>query len=211
MALEQNSKTLDVIVYDFCKTLVNIESADDFCIFVLKEEKKYLSLFIAYLLMLSPVKIIANLTGLKIKKILLSFLKGISKERMELVARKYAMYLEENFLIDEVYDLLNHDQKSTKRIFVISAGYSIYIKYFLANLNLEIISNDFSFSHGSFDGNILGNDCYGHEKLKRLQVAVNEIKPFKILASYSDSLTDIPLFNISKDKYFVSEGKITKL
>lgn len=211
MDSKQSFKTLDISVFDFCKTLVNIESADKFCIFALKEEKRFFFLVIGLLITSRPIRIFLNIFGIKIKFVLLNLLRGISKEKLEKIAKKYSKFIEENYLNLNVLHSLAEQQKALKKIFVISAGYSIYIKYFLKNFNVTLLSNDFEYDKNKFTGKITGKDCYGKEKLKRLKKELNNYKEFKISSSYSDSFSDMPIFDISIKKFLVLNGEIRSL
>ena len=54
-------------------------------------------------------------------------------------------------------------------------------------------------------GEIVGENCYGEEKVKRLldEMKINNCEEF-----YSDSLSDEPLANIAKKSFIVSKNKI---
>ena len=138
-------------------------------------------------------------------------LKGSKKQDLEYLAISYANYLKD-YKILKVYERIKKilKQKGTK-VYVISAGYSIYIKQFFKNYDVEVISNDFKYTKDLFDGEICLNDCFGENKLKRFKETLNEKdidKNFIIDESYSDSFTDEPIFQISEKKFFVKDNNI---
>ena len=195
-----NSKK--IFVFDFCGTLVSKQTADLFVSYVLKKQGNYS----AYLYSLFLRKFQRN------KKFdLLKLLKGSKKQDLEYLAISYANYLKD-YKILKVYERIKKilKQKGTK-VYVISAGYSIYIKQFFKNYDVEVISNDFKYTKDLFDGEICLDDCFGENKLKRFKETLNEKdidKNFIIDECYSDSFTDEPIFQISEKKFFVKDNNI---
>lgn len=57
-------------------------------------------------------------------------------------------------------------------------------------------------------GGIIGKNCYGEEKVRRLNQEFTEIK---IVKAFTDSLSDLPLLGIAEQPYLVIGNKITAL
>ena len=55
------------------------------------------------------------------------------------------------------------------------------------------------------DGNILGRNCKGDEKLKRLAAVIPNAQ---IVTSYSDSESDLPILEVAKTAYVVEGNKL---
>lgn len=198
-----NSKK--IFVFDFCGTLVSLQTADLFVSYVLKKKGNY----IGYLYSLFIRKFQKNK-----KSYLLKLLEGTKKEDLENFAISYATYLKKYEILkvcNRMKEILN--EKDTK-VYVISAGYSIYIKQYFKNYDVEIISNDFKYTKNSFDGEIILDDCFGENKLKRFKENLNKKgidKNLTIAESYSDSLTDKPIYLISRKKFFIRDSNILNL
>lgn len=92
--------------------------------------------------------------------------------------------------------------KRTENDVVISASYEIWIKEFCKHLGIKTVIA----TRVDNDGNILGKNCKGEEKIKRLYALVPDAK---VAAMYSDSSCDIPLFNIAERGYVVEGQKIS--
>tara|TARA_B100001250_G_C19710336_1_gene748896 strand:+ start:521 stop:1132 length:612 start_codon:yes stop_codon:yes gene_type:complete len=199
-------KSNKIIVFDFCGTLVSLQTADLFVSYVLQKKQKYLS----YIYSIMLRKFFRNK-----KFVLLSLLKGINEEDLNSCAISFAKYLKKYTNNNVFLRLINLLKQEKNQIFLISAGYSIYIKHFFKDQNIHIISNDFNFKNDVFQGSIMGKDCFGKRKVKRLLKVVNNHnfsdKNFLISESYSDSLSDKPIFNISKKKFFINKEKIELL
>lgn len=92
--------------------------------------------------------------------------------------------------------------KRTENDVVISASYEIWIKEFCKHLGIKTVIA----TRTDEAGNILGKNCKGEEKIKRLYALVPDAK---VAAMYSDSSCDIPLFNIAERGYVVEGQKIS--
>ncbi len=57
-------------------------------------------------------------------------------------------------------------------------------------------------------GKIIGENCYGQEKIHRLDL---ELPNANILSCYSDSYSDTPILKRSKKAFFVKGDKITRI
>ena len=83
---------------------------------------------------------------------------------------------------------------------IISASLSFVIKPALDMLNIKnYITTNFSIKTGK----IIGDNCYGNVK----QVEFERIYPkTKLEAFYSDSMSDMPMFEISQKAYLIENG-----
>tara|TARA_B100000214_G_scaffold374277_1_gene356559 strand:- start:600 stop:1208 length:609 start_codon:yes stop_codon:yes gene_type:complete len=198
-------KSNKIIVFDFCGTLVSLQTADLFVSYVLLKKQRYIS----YLYSIMLRKFFNNK-----KFVLLSLLKGINEEHLNQCAMSFAKYLKKYTNNDVFLRLIKLLKQEKNQIFLISAGYSIYLKYFFKDLNIHIISNDFNFKNNIFQGSIMDKDCFGKRKVKRLLKVINNNfsdKNLLISESYSDSLSDKPIFDISKKKFFINNAKMELL
>ncbi|MGL5000057.1 MAG: hypothetical protein ACRC5T_13945, partial [Cetobacterium sp.] len=55
---------------------------------------------------------------------------------------------------------------------------------------------------------IIGENCKGNQKIIDLN---KHIKNYDIQNFYSDSYSDLPLFNIARNKYLIKKSEILKL
>ncbi len=176
-------------IYDFDNTILKGDSSVRFI--------RYSFLRHPYLVFKSLFKALrevikgSNLT--KIKSVLFSFVKDIDDfdnyvlkfvEKMQKYIKKF--YLE---------------QKKTNDV-IISASPEFLIKPLCQSIG---INNVIATKYDIKKGFIIGFNCRGEEKVKRFK----ELYPnSKVLKAYSDSLSDIPMFNLAKEAYLVKNEKI---
>ena len=192
---------MKIRIFDFCDTLVVGQTANNFIYFILNEtDTTWIQKLIAVLTKVIPIDIF----NFK-KKILLLTIRGIQRSKIENLSRKYSKTLATNKKIYSIYkkSLINDVT------IIASGGYYTYIKNFIKNSNVKILANEFKYNKNSkFTGFLKSKDCLGKEKSKRiLKLKLN----LKNSYFYSDSLTDLPSFNLVKYPYFFNKNKLKKL
>lgn len=207
----------DISIFDFCETLVDFQTADRFVYYVLEHERQKSDSFIEpvrlTLKSLGIMKLIdlsARWTGMHLNKQLLLYrLRGLTKKQIENYAKMY--YLEEirPHFIKPVINKLREDIREGLKIVIISASYYPILKYFKDEFEVDmLITNSFQYENDVFTGKMLECDCFGMEKVRRLQretIRVN--RESKIIKSYSDSRSDIPVLRIARQGIVVSKDK----
>lgn len=179
-----------VNVYDFDKTIYNGDSSLDFYIFCLKEKKR--------LIFLLPKQIL----GIVFYK-----LKIYSKEEMKSDFFCFLKYINSEELVRSFWD------KNSNKIFewylkqkkesdlIISASPEFLLRPICKKLNVNLIASIVNSTNGKF----IELNCYGKEKVKRL----NKIYPgIQIDKFYSDSRSDKYIADISLNAFLVKKTKI---
>ena len=202
-----------VALFDFCGTVVSLQTADSFTSFVLKREKKYIPYLLTLLFqnkfyLFIKYKLLRNTKSNKYR--MLKYLKGITRKQIFKYSIEFARYLKDLKIknVDTHFQNLSDDEDI--KIFIISAGYECYIKEFYGE-EVKVIANKFIFDEGYFTGEIEGNDCIGNEKIKRLSKEIDlDLIDRENSYAYSDSLSDLPLFQLVKNNYFIKGNSIEK-
>lgn len=144
-----------------------------------------------------------------------SILKGL-KEGIKFIFKKSNLGLIKSELFSFVKYIKNLDEymddymlknkKNIKKFYleqkraddvVISASFDFIVRPFCESLGIKhIIATDFDTKKGC----IIGKNCKGKEKIRRFKKI---FKNPKVNEAYSDSLSDIPMFEIAKKAYLV--------
>lgn len=206
----------EIVLYDFCGTLVDFQTANAFVNYVKERTQKrrtiieYIRLILNRLGLLQYLNRFSKKISIN-KALLLRQLKGESKDEMDSLAREFYNSRIKKHFIPVVLNRLIQDLKEQKTVVVISGGYDIYLRYFAKDFNIPyLICTSLKFKNNQFTGKISGNDCMGDEKVIRLNKMLSTISPKsedKRLTLYSDSDSDLPLFNICDNKIAVIQGK----
>lgn len=91
--------------------------------------------------------------------------------------------------------------RRTQNDIIISASYELWIMQFCKRLGIRYVIATKTDS----DGKIIGKNCKGAEKLKRL---ANVIPNAVIVSAYSDSSCDIPILESARTGYVVEGNKL---
>ena len=132
---------------------------------------------------------------------------------MEDAAQQYFEQIIKPSLIPEIQDEIKQRQKEGYRIVIVSGGYSIYIKHFMEYIGGsadDVLATPLLFTNGKFTGK-MGLDCMAENKISYIKKRFKQENIYSV--AYSDSPTDLPLFDYSNEVYYVipvSKSKQTK-
>ena len=178
-------------VFDFDKTIYDGDSSIDFYIYALKNN--------IWLIRYLPVQIYGMFTyKLKIKpkeyfkEKYFSFLKGIKDVDLKV----------EDFWNKNDKKIKYNIFENKKNMVVISASPEFLLEPICKQIGVQkLIATKVESKTGKF----LGKNCYGEEKVNRLN---QEYKSYIINEFYSDSKSDSFLADISKKSFLVNKDKI---
>lgn len=177
------------IIYDFDKTIYSKETSMAFMFFFLKRHRYLIPKFI-----LNLTIILFNIKDLKkVKNIFFSIFKGMDIENdINLFWEKEMKNIYPYF-----FEEIKENRKDADLLILISASPDFLLEPIYKKLGFDIL---ISTKYSNFT--LIGKNCKKDEKLKRL----NELGNFDVLCFYSDSLSDLPLFNIAKKKISINKG-----
>ncbi len=196
------NKTKKVALFDICHTLIGMTTIGDFTQhFLLSPEinKKFkLSKWIQHFLfkVFRKLHIIDNEVY---RKHYIRLLKGYSVEDIASLAQIYFESRLQNSLKLRILDRLKKLKQDGYEIFLVSAGFDIYLKEFSkligANLICTIVEKS---KNNIYTGKIKGLDCFGVNKVKKIQ---SEIPFFDDIdwgdsVAFSDDVSDIPMLSL---------------
>lgn len=197
-------------IFDVDYTLTKKETLIEFYKFMLKKNPKLLlhipkvlTSGIFYMLRIIPLK--------KVKEYFISFIDGIKEEEMkELVKEFYEERLSKILYADAINTMRKLKSEGCK-IYLISASAEFYLNelYKIKEVD-KVIGTRFLCESGIHKSIIQGENCKGEEKVKRL---MEELKKdnidvdFKNSYMFSDSLSDLPLFNLVGNPYLINYKK----
>jgi HAD superfamily hydrolase (TIGR01490 family) len=192
--------------FDFCGTLVSFQTADAFVDFVrLHKGNAFMKSIEGLIKIMYKLKFILLINKLfpkssLMKKIKLLQLRGTSYKTLDHLAREYYTHKIRPNLIKPVLAEMQELKKQQYNICLVSAGYSIYIKYFALEYEInDLISTEIAFNEKNNIclGKILNKDCIRDEKVKRIKSYYSQRINLNGSVSYSDSITDLPLLEFT--------------
>lgn len=202
---------MKVALFDFCETLANFQTADEYVKYVQTNSptshvfiKKLYEFLRKYRIMSVPRRMFPH-SSIDKKCIMLQ-MKGRSHKEMDELAQGYYENKIKPALIPEVLKELQNKQKAGYKIYLISGGYSIYLKYFAKDFAVDgVIATTIEFVDGICTGKFAGPDCMFDNKITYIKKGVPD-NHYEEWYAYSDSYTDLPMLEMVGHPIVISKG-----
>lgn len=197
----ETSKLSVVAVFDFDGTLTVGDSFLPFLRLAVGQWEFWWGLLVMSPVLLGyALKFIPNWQA---KEALLAYLLAdFTEEKLQRVAERFAVQHIPNLLRSEALDRLRWHQKQGHKTLLISASLEAYILPWAKTMGFDRASGtQLEFHNGLLTGRILGKNCYGSEKIQRLQELLGDLKQYCIYA-YGDSRGDRELLSVATYRYY---------
>tara|TARA_Y100001958_G_C21188553_1_gene517183 strand:- start:763 stop:1425 length:663 start_codon:yes stop_codon:yes gene_type:complete len=201
----KNKKT--IAIFDFCETLVSIQTANDFVTYCHKRNKNLFSQ--TNEIIRTICRKIGLLYGKRHKNWQLKQLRGISLENLDILAKHYVEKELMQYENENIVRKLKWHKNQGHEIVICSGGFTSYIKYYGKIIQADyVIATDLEIENGKLTGKIDGDDCMGIKKIKKLSntLDINSIDLEQSFA-YSDNISDIPLLSFVGNGVVVDFGQ----
>lgn len=195
--MEKEKVKLAIFDVDF--TLTKRETLIEFYRFVLRK-KPYLIKHIPRSLKAAFFYAFKIYDAGKAKENFISFIEGIKEEDMKGLVKEFYEKRLSKILYKDAIEYMEKLKKQGYKIYLISASAEFYLNE-LYNITVvdKVIGTKFTINHGVFSRKIEGKNCKGEEKVNRLMEVLKEENidvDFEESYMFSDSLSDLPLFNL---------------
>jgi phosphatidylglycerophosphatase C len=135
------------------------------------------------------------------QSVLAHFLSGIPQEHLLKAAAHFAEHEIPKWLRYEAVERLRWHQSKGHRTVLVSASLSIYLQPWAQYMGIQdVLGTELEVQQGRFTGRIQGKNCYGPEKLARLQRLINMDRC--CLHAYGDSKGDKELLSVAQHPYY---------
>ncbi len=197
-------------IFDIDYTITKKETLMELFKYVIKKDKKNLR-FLPRAIYCGIMYAIGIYDERKVKETFLRFIDGIKEEELaELVKEFYDERLK-NILYDDALKMIKKLKNEGYDIYLISASPEFYVNEFYNIKEVDkVIGTKFGFENGTFVRKMVGNNCKGEEKVRRLKEVLKDEKievDFKESYMFSDSLSDKPLLDLVGKPYLINYKK----
>lgn len=206
---------MQLVIFDFCETLVNFQSADRFVDYIIEKEKYHKYRWIHYLdKILTKFRVLAVLNKLfselnPSKRLKLLQIKGISNQKINQHAMSFYNEKVMNNLIPALFEKLQLHVANHDHVVIISGGYAPYLKIFADKHQANgYFGTEMGDDGEKLTGRFLGKDClYGQKVLLLEQYLQEHPLVYSKSIVYSDSSSDLPLLAWADEGIVVSKHK----
>ena len=128
--------------------------------------------------------------------------------------KKYYDEVLSKIIYKDSIDMMKKLKSEGYKIYLISASPEFYLNelYNIKEVDV-IIGTRFSFNEGKFERKMVGENCNGEEKVRRLKEYLQENNievDYKNSYMFSDSLSDKPLLDLVGNGYLINYKKNNK-
>jgi HAD superfamily hydrolase (TIGR01490 family) len=197
-------------IFDVDFTLTKRETLIEFYKFMLKKNPK-LIIFMPRIILTGILYALRVIPLRRTKECFVSFIDGIKEEDMKLSVKDFYEKKLSKILYKDAVDTMKKLKAEGCRIYLISASAEFYLQelYNIKEVD-KVIGTRFLSEEGIHRAKICGENCKGDEKVRRLMEVIKKDNievDFKNSYMFSDSLSDLPLFNLVGNPYLINYRK----
>ena len=187
-------------LFDFDGTITTDDSLIKFIRFVRGDAKTLLGMvFLSPILTAYKLKLIPNY---KAKQLMLSyFFKGMVEQQFRKVAEEYSLKHIDSIVRQKAMDRINWHKEQGHTVVIVSASVECWLKGWCKKNNVELLGTKLEFSNNKFTGKFSTKNCYGVEKVNRINNTYN-LSNYKTIFAYGDSSGDKEMLAIADSKYY---------
>lgn len=197
-------------IFDIDYTLTKSETSLELYKYMVKKNKKLLKFLPSHLItgLLYSLKIY---TASQTKESFLGFLSGTNEEDLKVLVKNFYSEKVENILYEDAIKAIKDFKAKGYKIYLISASPEFYVNEFYKIKEVDkVIGTRFQIDNGVFIPKVVGENCKGEEKVRRLkeELAKDNIEvDFKNSYMFSDSPSDLPLLKLVGKGYLINYKK----
>ena len=128
------------------------------------------------------------------------FFKGYSETDLINIGKKFNVDILSNICHKEAMGIINWHKKKNHDIYLLTASSDIWLGDWCKQNDIKIIGTKFETLKGLYSGKISGENCYGIQKLNRINTIINEYN-IEESYGYGDSKSDRFFLDILNKKY----------
>lgn len=187
-------------LFDFDGTITKKDSLKEFLLFYHGWAKICIGFVIlSPILTLYAIKVIPNHVA---KQILLRYFFG--KEPVDIFNNKckdFAMQYIPKIIRADAILRINHHLTNHDKVVVVSASPENWVKPWSDSIGLSCIATKLEVRDNKITGKYFGKNCYGQEKVKRIEENIN-LSEFNQISAYGDSRGDREMIALAHNKYY---------
>jgi len=192
-----------IAIFDFDGTIIKKDSFLEFICFTHGSVKLYYCYFYySFYVLLYFLKLYPNS---KLKELFFGFFyKGFQEKKLNKLGDEFSVQKIDSFFNEGASKVLKWHQEKSHDILILTASSDIWIGEWCRRNGYNLINTKFEVKNGVFTGKIDGKNCYGKEKLKRIENLIKQYD-FKQTYGYGDSNADL---HFLKKMHFMHYGPL---
>ncbi len=197
-------------IFDVDYTLTKRETLVEFYLFMMKKNPRLIK-YLPKSIFSSIFYVFKIYDATKAKKTFIRFIDGIEEIEMKKIVSEFYEKRFSKILYKDAIDTIKKMKAQGYKIYLISASAEFYLDQLYNIVEVDkVIGTRFITDKGLHRNEIIGENCKGEEKVKRLKevlMSENIDVDFENSYMYSDSLSDLPLFDLVGHPYLINFKK----
>jgi HAD superfamily hydrolase (TIGR01490 family) len=189
-----------LVLFDFDGTITTKDSFIEFLIFY-----KGKANFLLGMAIMSPylgLFVLRLIPNWKAKQMVLRyFLKGESVDTLKRKCEDFAQQILPSLIRPDALQTINQYKSDKSVVAVVSASAEDWVQPWCRTHGLLCIATQLEIKNGKVTGNLCGPNCYGPEKVKRIEKQFT-LKEFDEIVAYGDSSGDKEMFGIAHQFHY---------
>jgi len=194
-----------IAIFDIDKTIICKDSMLLFLWYGMK--LRPLTMFNAITVVCKTV--LYTLKIMKVEDVKASFFYAIRHMKEDDLERFYETLLKKYIFIEAMEELKRKKADGFHIVLVTASPYA-YMRFFKKiSFVDEVIGTNLALENGRYTNRVEGVNCKGEEKVVRIHdylMSKNFLIDYDQSCAYSDSLSDMPLFNLVKNRYLINRS-----
>jgi HAD superfamily hydrolase (TIGR01490 family) len=135
------------------------------------------------------------------EQLLSYFFKGWTKSHFNTVASRYSLEQLPKMIRAGAAEKITWHQSQGHQVVVVSASIDSWLQCWCDKHRIKLIATRIEIIHGVLTGKLLGQNCHGPEKVKRVK-AVYNLSEYDVIYAYGDTSGDSQMLDIADQRYF---------
>ncbi len=135
------------------------------------------------------------------ERLIANFFTGWDEEQFQQTADQYSLQQLDRIVKPEAIERMRRHQAQGDRVVVVSASMESWLKGWCRGNNVELLATCLEIKDGKLTGKFATKNCYGIEKVNRINEAYT-LSDFSIIYAYGDSRGDREMLEIATVKHY---------
>jgi HAD superfamily hydrolase (TIGR01490 family) len=135
------------------------------------------------------------------EKVLRYFFKNMPVEEFNSLCQRFSTRCLPGLIRKQALEEIKKLQQEGTIIVVVSASPENWISAWTDAMGVQLIASRLEEKEGKITGNILGRNCYGEEKVRRI-LEKHQVQDYEIVYAYGDTRGDQPMLKLATRAFY---------
>lgn len=189
-----------IAFFDFDGTLTRRDTLIEFIRFSKGTSRLVLGfLRHAIYLLAFKMKLVSNQAAKE--KILQFYFHGTGVEEFNSLCRQFATQRLPQLVRPKAMAEVKKLQNEGYQVVVVSASPENWIREWADSIDVQLIASQLEVIDGRITGKLLGRNCYGEEKVRRI-LEKHSMKDYEVVYAYGDTRGDLPMLKLATNSFY---------